>query len=94
MVDLTSRNISQWLLKTRDDYFKKRYGGFEFGIKNPLASLDMGFIEDIYTRLDRATNLGDERLSFFEKRIVFDTFGKFELNYFTRMTRIKYNVNR
>ena len=47
MIDMTSRNISQWLLKTRDQYYKKRYGGFEFGIKNPLADLDVNFLEEI-----------------------------------------------
>ena len=75
MIDMSSRNISQWLLKTRDDYYKKRYGGFEFGIKNPLASLDMGFVQDIFTRLDKATNLGQERFSFFQKTIGFNRLG-------------------
>ena len=67
MIDMTSRNISQWLLKTRDQYYKKRYGGFEFGIKNPLANLDVKFLEEIFTRLDKATNLGEMRTNIIER---------------------------
>ena len=79
MVDMSSRNISQWLLKTRDQYYKKRYGGFEFGIKNPLADLDLNLVRDIFTRLDKATNLGQERFSFFQKTIAFNSLGWFRM---------------
>ena len=72
---MSSRNISQWLVKTRAEYYKKRYGGFEFGIKNPLAGLDMSFVQDVFTRLDKATNLGRERFSIFEKTLGFNTLG-------------------
>ena len=48
--DLTGRNLSQWLLKTRDDYYKQRYGGFEFGVKNPVRDLDMTLVQAAYTR--------------------------------------------
>ena len=27
LANLKGRNISQWLMKTRDEYYKKRYGG-------------------------------------------------------------------
>ena len=47
---MTGRNISQWLLKTRDDFYKKRYGGFEFGVRNPVSELDMEQLEDAFTR--------------------------------------------
>ena len=75
MIDMTSRNISQWLLKTRDQYYKKRYGGFEFGIKNPLAGLDVKFLEEIFTRLDKATNLGELRTTFIERVYGFNLIG-------------------
>ena len=48
--DLTGRNLSQWLLKTRDEFYKQRYGGFEFGVKNPVRDLDMALVQDAYTR--------------------------------------------
>ena len=47
---MTGRNISQWLLKTRDDFYKRRYGGFEFGVSNPVSKLDMESLEDAFTR--------------------------------------------
>ena len=75
MIDMTSRNISQWLLKTRDQYYKKRYGGFEFGIKNPLADLDVSFLEEIFTRLDKATNLGETRTNVIERMYGFNILG-------------------
>ena len=76
MMDLTQRNMSQWLLKTRDDFYKKRYGGFEFGIKSPLANVDMKQVEEIFTTLDKATNLGENRLNFLERSLVFNRIGK------------------
>ncbi len=36
--NLTGRDINAYLLKTRDQFYKRRYGGFEFGVKNPLAN--------------------------------------------------------
>ena len=75
MINMTSRNISQWLLKTRDQYYKKRYGGFEFGIKNPLARLDVKFLEESFIRLDKATNLGDTRTNFVERIFGFSFLG-------------------
>jgi len=72
LIDMTSRNISQWLMKTRDDYYKQRYGGFEFGIKNPLGEINMTLVEEVFTRLDRATNLNKDRLDFIAKTLLFD----------------------
>ena len=86
---MTGRNISQWLLKTRDDFYKRRYGGFEFGVSNPVSKLDMESLEDAFTRytdtiqmcklsntllcrLDRASNMGVDRISGFAKSAAFD----------------------
>ena len=80
MMNLTSRNVSQWLLKTRDNFYKKRYGGFEFGVKSPLANIDISYLEEVFTKLDKATNLGEERLSFLEKSVVFNRIGRICLN--------------
>ena len=72
MIDMTSRNISQWLMKTRDKYYKQRYGGFEFGIKNPLSLINMSQVEEVFTRLDRASNLNKDRIGSFAKGLVFN----------------------
>ena len=32
MINVTSRNISQWLVKSRPQYFKRRYGGIIYYI--------------------------------------------------------------
>ncbi|XP_046387973.1 ATP-binding cassette sub-family A member 7-like isoform X2 [Ischnura elegans] len=37
MLNMTGRNVSDWLVKTSKDYFKMRYGGFQFGMKNNLT---------------------------------------------------------
>ena len=75
LIDLTSRNVSQWLLKTRPEFFKRRYGGFEFGVRSPLADLDVDYLQDIFSTLDKATNLGESRLNFLEKEILFGRIG-------------------
>ena len=76
LIDLTSRNVSQWLLKTREDFYKRRYGGFEFGIKSPLANIDNGQLGDILLRFDKATNLGESRLNFLTRQFVMGRIGK------------------
>ena len=76
LVDLTSRNVSQWLLKTRHEFYKRRYGGLELGVRSPLASVDREQLKQIFTRLDTASNLGTERLGLLEKEIVFGRIGE------------------
>jgi hypothetical protein len=72
LADLTGRNVSQWLLKTRDDFYKRRYGGFEFGVRNPASQIDMRQVERAFTRLDQASNLGEDRINEFVKSAAFD----------------------
>ena len=76
LVDLTSRNVSQWLLKTRHEFYKRRYGGVELGVRSPLTSVDRDMLKQIFTRLDTASNLGTERLGLLEKEIVFGRIGE------------------
>jgi len=75
MMDLTSRNLSQWLLKTRDDFYKRRYGGFEFGVKSPFTNIDLENLKTIFSTLDRASNLGEDRLNFIESGFLFNRIG-------------------
>ena len=86
--------MSQWLLKTRPEYYKRRYGGFEFGVRSPLADLDIDYLEDVFTTLDKATNLNQSRLNFFEKEVVFSRIGtevkEFEKNNFDNV-RVWFN---
>ena len=76
MMDLTSRNLSQWLLKTRDDFYKRRYGGFEFGVKSPFTNIDLENLKTIFSTLDRASNLGEDRLNFIESGFLFNRIGQ------------------
>ena len=43
--NLTGRNISDYLIKTTKDFKKRRYGGFEFGVGNPLADLNITLLQ-------------------------------------------------
>ena len=47
---MTGRNLSDYLLKTRDSFYKRRYGGFEFGVRNPVAARN-------FTQLQQVKNL-------------------------------------
>ncbi|XP_054718877.1 phospholipid-transporting ATPase ABCA7-like [Uloborus diversus] len=42
--NMTGRNISDWLIKTRKKFYKQRYGGFSFGLKNPLSSVNFTLV--------------------------------------------------
>jgi hypothetical protein len=44
--NLTGRNISDYLIKTAKDFKKRRYGGFEFGVGNPLAGLNVTLLQE------------------------------------------------
>ncbi|XP_071439608.1 phospholipid-transporting ATPase ABCA1-like isoform X2 [Hetaerina americana] len=48
MLNMTGRNISDWLVKTSKDYFKMRYGGFTFGVKNNLT-LSTGHLGTLFS---------------------------------------------
>ena len=39
-------------------------------MRSPLADLDFNYLTDIFSTLDKATNLGESRLNFFEKEVV------------------------
>ncbi|XP_028968379.1 ATP-binding cassette sub-family A member 1 [Galendromus occidentalis] len=51
MLNMTGRNISDWIVKSWKQYHKRRYGGFQFGIKNPVVSLDYTVLELLAERL-------------------------------------------
>ncbi|XP_059473610.1 ATP-binding cassette sub-family A member 7-like isoform X2 [Neocloeon triangulifer] len=59
--DLTGRNVSDWLVKTEDDFYKIRYGGFSLGVYNPTNRINISNVLDRISRLDRASNLGQNR---------------------------------
>lgn len=52
LYDLTSRNITDWLVKTEftQQFFKKRFGGFEF--IPPLVNIDNEFASQFFTSLN------------------------------------------
>lgn len=67
LYNLTGRNISDYLLKTRDKFYKRRYGGFEFGIRNPLANQNISQLEHITDRWLKVKHNPGTRVSLFEK---------------------------
>ena len=44
---MTGRNLSDYLLKTRDSFYKRRYGGFEFGVRNPVAARNFTQLQQV-----------------------------------------------
>jgi hypothetical protein len=50
LYNLTGRNISDYLIKTRGDFYKRRYGGFEFGVHNMLANRNLSLAEEVADR--------------------------------------------
>ena len=44
---MTGRNLSDYLLKTRDSFYKRRYGGFEFGVRNPIAARNFTQLQQV-----------------------------------------------
>ncbi|XP_071041815.1 phospholipid-transporting ATPase ABCA1 isoform X1 [Parasteatoda tepidariorum] len=60
--NMTGRNISDWLIKTRKNFYKQRYGGFSFGLKNPITTVNFTFFHYIINRFaDRLLN--DDQLT-------------------------------
>lgn len=52
--NITGQNISDWLLKTNMQFFKKRYGGLSFGELNPVARLNRTQMSKLMNRLSHA----------------------------------------
>ena len=46
LANMTGRNISDYLIKTNKAFYKKRYGGFEFGVKNPWKDVNVTQVEN------------------------------------------------
>ena len=40
LANMTGRNISDYIVKTNKRFFKRRYGGFEFGVHNNFKDLN------------------------------------------------------
>ena len=40
LANMTRRNISDYIIKTNKAFYKKRYGGFEFGVHNNFKDLN------------------------------------------------------
>ena len=40
LANMTGRNISDYIIKTNKAFYKKRYGGFEFGVHNNFKDLN------------------------------------------------------
>ena len=80
LYNLTGRNISDYLLKTREDFYKKRYGGFEFGVRNPLSNRNLSQLREITDRWLKATNLGEPRIDDTVRDLIFGNIEDFALS--------------
>ena len=64
--NLTSRNISDYLMTTTKDFSKRRYGGFEFGVGNPLAGLNITLLEEFLYGFLNVSQVGSFRFLRFQ----------------------------
>ena len=46
LANMTSRNISDYIVKTNKAFYKKRYGGFEFGVRNNFKDLNVTAVQN------------------------------------------------
>ncbi|XP_077550121.1 phospholipid-transporting ATPase ABCA1-like isoform X2 [Haemaphysalis longicornis] len=51
LLNVTGRNLSDWLLKTWNPYHNRRFGGVQFGVRNHLPSLNVSALEDAVSRI-------------------------------------------
>ncbi|XP_023327394.1 ATP-binding cassette sub-family A member 2 [Eurytemora carolleeae] len=72
LINMTSRNISQWSIKTEDQFVKQRYGGFEFGVKNPMILKNMTLMREVFERIVAAANQGRNVFSGFVEATAVD----------------------
>ncbi|XP_013414368.2 LOW QUALITY PROTEIN: ATP-binding cassette sub-family A member 1-like [Lingula anatina] len=63
LVNMTGRNVSDWLVKTMEDYKKRRYGGYSLGERNQLVQLNSSQLYQVVDRLSRAVNNGQPVLN-------------------------------
>ncbi|OQR74440.1 ATP-binding cassette sub-family A member 1-like, partial [Tropilaelaps mercedesae] len=63
LLNMTGRNISDWIVKTWKQYHKRRYGGFQFGVKNPIVALNYTVLELLVERMSEMSGL-DSQASF------------------------------
>lgn len=57
LLNMTGRNISDWIVKTWKQYHKRRYGGFQFGVKNPVVSLNYTVLQLLVERMSEMSGL-------------------------------------
>ena len=74
LLNATTRNITDWLLKTEKEYYKRRFGGVTFGLKSPLVGVNITLFQRIFDRLSKAVNLGQPVLD--DSNYVFKEFDK------------------
>ncbi|XP_037086261.1 ATP-binding cassette sub-family A member 7-like [Pollicipes pollicipes] len=63
LLNVTDRNVSDWLVKTRPEFYKRRWGGFTFGYNNPFADVNFSLYRDGMRRLSDALLRGSTPLN-------------------------------
>ncbi|KAK7490493.1 hypothetical protein BaRGS_00018279 [Batillaria attramentaria] len=69
LYNMTGRNISDWLVKTMEQYQMRRYGGFSFGAENRLSVLNA---TQIVRNLEDVTGTAYNKSSILPERLVQD----------------------
>nr|KAG5702169.1 hypothetical protein BaRGS_033881 [Batillaria attramentaria] len=87
LYNMTGRNISDWLVKTMEQYQMRRYGGFSFGAENRLSVLNA---TQIVRNLEDVTGTAYNKSSILPERLVQDM-GNF-LNYLPESKRDQYGI--
>ena len=67
-------------MKTTEENYKRRYGGFEFGVRNPLANRNFTQLEEITNRWLAATNGGESRMDSTVRGLIFGNLEDFSLS--------------
>ncbi|XP_043218216.1 ATP-binding cassette sub-family A member 7-like [Amphibalanus amphitrite] len=54
LLNVTDRNVSDWLVKSRPEFYKTRWGGFTFGYNNPFATANFSRYRAAVRRIGEA----------------------------------------
>ncbi|XP_077499685.1 phospholipid-transporting ATPase ABCA1-like isoform X2 [Amblyomma americanum] len=52
LLNVTGRDVPDWLVKTWNPYHKTRFGGVQFGVKDHLTSVNLTAIEEAISKMD------------------------------------------
>ena len=72
-LNVTGYNMSDWLVKTVDQYQKRRYGGFTLGLTNPFGQVNASQLQNLATLSGSGTNFSSTQQVFTDLQNVLTT---------------------